>query len=302
MLTSQAGAETPSSTAAEAAARPQVSLLLCTLGRTEPLARALAHFARQTSRAFEIVVVDQNPPGHLDATLQAYRTQLSIAHVRSTPGLSHARNVGLAACRGDIIGFPDDDCWYPPELIATIVARFASHPDWDILMGRTLDADGRESLGRFLSGDGTIDKNNLWFTGNSNTLFVRAAAAHAIGGFDETLGVGASTVFKSGEETDFVLRILARNARAIFQHDLIVHHDQVGDNAGAAGWKRAKAYAPGFGRVLRLHDYGIAYVTLRVLRTLASAGIALLRGDMGEVRYKLLWARGTVEGYRAPIA
>ena len=148
--------------------------------------------------------------------------------------------------------------------------------------------------------DQAVTKESLWFAGNSNTLFVRASAARAVGGFDETLGVGADTRFKSGEETDFVLRILARGDDVRFKHALVVHHDQVGDNAGAAGLRRAKAYAPGFGRVLRLHRYGVRYLALRVARTLASAAVAAVRGDRGEVRYKLAWARGTVQGFLAP--
>ena len=281
--------------------RPDISLLLCTLGRTAPLLRALTHLAAQTSGAFEVVLVDQNAPGHLDAIIRQFETAVRLVHVRSAPGLSRARNAGLAVCRGPIIGFPDDDCWYLPPLVADVAARFAAHPDWAVLMGRTLDANGCESLGRFLACDQVIDKRNLWFAGNSNTLFVRAEAARVVGGFDETLGVGAPTAFKSGEETDFVLRILNTNAKAMFQHDLVVHHDQVGDNAGAAGLRRAKAYAPGFGRVLRLHRYGFRYVASRLLRTLAGGALALGRGDLGALRYKLHWARGTLAGYRAPL-
>lgn len=280
-------------------ASPTLSLLLCTLGRTEPLVRSLAHLREQTCRSFEIVVVDQNAPGHLAPVLAAF-ADLPIRHVTTTPGLSRARNVGLAACRGTLIAFPDDDCWYPPTLVADVIARFAAAPEAAVLLGRTLDAHGRESLGRFLARDAAVDARNVWFAGNSNSLFVRGDAARAVGGFDETLGVGAATRFKSGEETDFVLRLLRRGYNAIYRHDLVVHHEQVGDGFGAAGLRRAAAYAPGFGRVLRLHRYGLLYLTARVLRTLASAALAAVRGRTGETRYKLIWARGTLDGYLAP--
>jgi glycosyltransferase involved in cell wall biosynthesis len=275
---------------------PAVSLLLCTVGRTEPLLRVLQSLKQQTFKDFEVVVVDQNPPGVLDPILSQFTPALRIVHCQAPRGLSRARNVGLAQCRGTFLAFPDDDCWYPEDLVARVVALFAASPDVDIHAGRTLDAEGQASLGLFLDQDAPITKQNIWFAGNSNSLFVRTAAARRINGFDEGLGVGAATKFKSGEETDFVLRLLERGAKGRFHHDLFVHHDQVLDDEAAA-LRRAAAYAPGFGRVLRLHRYGLAYLGQRLARTLARACLAFVQGDLATARYKLVWAKGTASGY-----
>src|SRR5262249_2604201 len=95
-----------------------VSLVTCTLGdRKERLARLLQSLAPQGFRAFELIVVDQNPPGYIDEILQTCGAGLRIKHVRSAPGLSAARNVGLAQANGQIVGFPDDDCWYLPDTL-----------------------------------------------------------------------------------------------------------------------------------------------------------------------------------------
>jgi glycosyltransferase involved in cell wall biosynthesis len=285
-----------SDAAVEGRTAPLVSLLLCTIGRTEPLLRMLQSLERQTCKNFEVLVVDQNPPGVLDPFLGQFERSLAIVHCRSPRGLSLARNVGLARCRGSLLAFPDDDCWYPEDLIARIVAIFEADPDVDIHTGRTLDADGQASLGLFLTRDAPIDKGNIWFAGNSNSLFVRTLAARRVKGFDESLGVGAATKFKSGEETDFVLRMIENGAKALFHHDLYVHHAQVLDNEAQA-LRRAEAYAPGFGRVLRLHRYGLIYLGKRLARTLARACIALTKGDLATARYKLIWAKGTASGY-----
>ncbi|MCB1540967.1 MAG: glycosyltransferase family 2 protein [Rhodoblastus sp.] len=281
-------------------AAPRLSLLCCTVGRTEKLGRLLASLARQTFRDFELVVVDQNEPGALDPVLAPYLEQLDIRHVRSARGLSRARNVGLTHCRATIVAFPDDDCWYPDALAEHIVALFDADMDAGVITGRTVDAAGADSLGLFLDADAAITKSNIWLIGNSNSLFIRTEIARRIGGFDESLGVGASTPFKSGEETDFLLRALATGARGFYRRDLLVHHDQA-PVGGAGGVARAQDYARGFGRVLRLHAYGAPYLAMRVIRTSARAALALATGDMATARYKALWALGTFKGFIAPL-
>jgi glycosyltransferase involved in cell wall biosynthesis len=257
----------------------------------------LGSLTAQTFTDFEIVVVDQNPPGVLEPVLAQFAGRLRIVHCHAPPGLSRARNVGLAQCRGTVLGFPDDDCWYPPDLVARLIALFAAAPEIDVHTGRTCDGEGRDSLGVFLAArDAAITRHNIWLAGNSNSLFVRTAAARRVAGFDESLGVGAATRFKSGEETDFLLRLLASGVKAQFHRDLVVHHDQVLDD-DAAALRRAAAYAPGFGRVLRLHRYGLAYLGQRLARTLGRACLALLQGDLATAKYKFTWARGTAEGY-----
>ena len=282
----------------EPLAPPQLSLLVCTRGRSAQLARLFASLESQSLRDFEVVLVDQNEPGVLDDIVARHRGRLRIDHVRSLPGLSRARNVGLARCRAPLVAFPDDDCWYRPALVEEVVRLFAQHPEADALMGRTIDAQGRESLGAFLKSDQAIGRRNVWSAGNSNTLFVRRTAAEAVGGFDETLGVGAATPFRSGEETDFLLRILRQDRAVIFRHALTVHHDQVG-NQGRH--KRASDYARGFGRVLRLHRYGLPYLGLRLARFTASGARALLRGDARTALDKALWAVGTAAGFFAAL-
>lgn len=278
---------------------PAFSLLCATVGRTDKLGRMLDALAAQTHRDFELIVVDQNPPGVLDPILAAYADRIAIVHVRSERGLSKARNVGLKACRGALIGFPDDDCWYPRDLVARLIALFTADPTVDVLTGRTTDAAGADSLGLFLGADAPISRSNIWMVGNSNSLFLRADAARKAGGFDETLGVGATTPFKSGEETDFLLRVLAAGAKGRYRRDIVVHHDQA-PVGGAGGVARAQDYAQGFGRVLRLHGFGAPYAAVRVARSSARALLSAATGDLATARYKALWALGTLKGFCAP--
>ena len=45
---------------------------------------------------------------------------LRLELVESARGLSRARNAGLRMIAGDIVSFPDDDCWYPPDLLQRV--------------------------------------------------------------------------------------------------------------------------------------------------------------------------------------
>ncbi len=121
-----------------------ISLVVCTLGRKEPLRRLLNSLAGQTYRPFEIIVVDQNAHDYLDAVLDDFPS-LPIIRVRSEKGLSRGRNAGLGRTCGTIIGFPDDDCWYDANVLQSVAKFFAARPETDLLSGRTLDAQGRQS-------------------------------------------------------------------------------------------------------------------------------------------------------------
>lgn len=120
-----------------------ISLVVATINRTVELERFLASLDTQTYRNFEVIVIDQNPDDRLVPVLCRH-AGLAISHLRSGRGLSKARNVGLRATKGEIIAIPDDDCWYPPQLLSTVAAWFASRSQTDLLLGITRNADGVE--------------------------------------------------------------------------------------------------------------------------------------------------------------
>ena len=277
-----------------------ISLIVCTLGRRDPLARLLASLRQQVYPAFEVVVIDQNEGDYLGSVLAEHHGAIDIRHVRSPRGLSRARNVGLRNARGAILGFPDDDCWYDTNVAAWVARAFAERRI-DLLTGRTVDRAGNESVSRHRQASGLITRSNVFVSGNSNTLFVRQQVAIHVGGFDETLGVGASTPFQSGEETDFILRCIDKKFVAQYDSEFVVRHDQ-SEGASDSQVKRARTYSPGFGRLLRTHRYGVGYVGARVGRTMGRSLLCAITGDVAGARQRVAWAHGTLLGYLAPTA
>jgi len=273
---------------------PVLSLVVATLGRRDELARLLASLAAQTEAGFEVLVVDQNDPGFLDGLLAGYATRLELVHLRSGRGLSRARNVGIRAARGALLAFPDDDCWYDPGVVAEVITRFAAAPDVGGLTGVTRDGQGNLSIGRFDEHGGAVTRDTVWRRGNSNSIFVRRSIADLVGGFDETLGVGASTPWQSSEESDFLLRALASGARLRFDPDLVVRHPQAAVD-GAAARRRAVPYGRGFMRVLLLHRYGLATRAHAVLKPLAGSLVYAATGRVGRARLSFWSAWGRLD-------
>jgi glycosyltransferase involved in cell wall biosynthesis len=277
---------------------PEVSLVVSTLGRTREIERLLASLRAQTFKDFEVIVVNQNSDGRLDCVLSQHRSSLNLLEAKSARGLSLGRNTGIALVSGNIVAFPDDDCWYPPDLLNRVVATFHADQRLDLLSGRTADRENIPSLGVFHPTRRRIERGNVWRAGNSNTIFAKTSDERPLH-FDETLGVGAKSKFQSGEETDLLLRLLSQGARMLFDPDFVIHHDQVDVRDPDAGLRRAHAYAPGQGRVLRLSRYNHVQVLWFTARPLVRAGLAFLTGDIPLARYKMAWVSGVLAGYFA---
>lgn len=211
----------------------KLSLVLATYGRTDELIRCLASLSAQVDRNFDVLVMDQNPHDRLVGTSARFLSEgLSIRHKRlPKPGLSEARNQGLRIATGDVIGFPDDDCWYEPQTVARIRQAFESDDslsgvvaDW---VEQTVGGDNAHvSAERILSLD-------AWrrFRGgaaSSISLFLKRSLLLELGGFDDRLGVGKW--YGAAEETDLILRALATGARIRRVADARVHHAYAGAN------------------------------------------------------------------------
>ena len=276
----------------------KVSLVMGTLGaRTDQLTVFLNSLASGTHRNIELVVVDQSQENNLLSGLLSEHWPFPVLHLRSRPGLSRARNVGLAQVTGDIVAFPDDDSWYPETLLSSVVERFGSDPSLGGLAGRPVDAEGHSSFPRWDLRPGKIDRFNVWRRCNSNALFLSRAAVGRVGGFDESLGVGSSTPWGAAEDIDYPLRVLAAGGTLHYDPTLLVHHPRTTPSFDSASVARAESYGRGMGRVLRKHGYPWWFVFYQGARPLGGAVISAATGRLAKARYhRAIW-RGRREGW-----
>jgi glycosyltransferase involved in cell wall biosynthesis len=276
----------------------KVSLILATKDRVAEVQRFLQSLADQEHKDLELVVVDQNKDRRLEPVVTAAKKEFSIIHLQSTPGLSHARNVGLAAATGDIISFPDDDCWYSKGLLARVVSVFQTSGSIDGVTGRSEDGDGAASGGNFSRAQGRVGLGNVWKRGISYTIFLRSPVCAAVGSFDEELGVGANTPFGSGEETDYLIRTIKLGFNLQYLPDLVVFHpNPVLYNENHR--RKAFRYGVGMGRVLIKHRYTLAFNAYTILRPLGGALLSLIQLRTNKASYHLAIARGRICGLRS---
>jgi glycosyltransferase involved in cell wall biosynthesis len=167
----------------------------------------------------EIVVVD-NASSDDTATvvLQCAQHDPRIRLVRAPAGRgpSYARNIGVAAARGELIVCCDADDVVGVDWLPTMVKALREH----LYVGGPLEVNrlnpmwladarghwGTNAPGRF---------GNVNFAHGCN-LGIHRDALRAVGGFDERL--------RAGEEIDLALRLASRDIELYFVPDALVHY------------------------------------------------------------------------------
>lgn len=274
-----------------------ISLVLATVERTEALGAFLESVEQQSFRSVEVIVIDQNSDDRVGCLLKERDWSLNIVHTKSERGLSRARNHGLKLVRGSIVAFPDDDCVYPATLLDRVARRFEEPPSIDILCGcvrSTLDA---AHVWRFDRKRGPISPSNVWRRSASASMFISMKLVNGLGGFDESLGLGAGSPWAAGEETDYLLRGLGRGGVAEYDPAIVVLHPPPIERWDARSAQRGYSYGCGIGKVLRRHWHGDPRVLIHFVRPLVGLGLALLRGNRGKTRYYWAVARGRIRGF-----
>lgn len=274
------------------------SLLLATLNRTVEMRPLLDSLAAQTWRDFELVVIDQNADSRLEEILLPYRHRFEIRHLRSARGHSRALNFGLIHAAGDLVAFPDDDCWYDPGTLARVAAYFHSHPESSGLTGREVVAPEFTTGSRWDWRTGPINRTNIWQRAITFTIFVRRRAAVEYA-FDETLGIGAGTQWGAGEETDYLLQLLNGGHRIEYDPTLTVWHQGRTGRFTAEVYNKANHYARGIGRVLRINRFPLHLVAYHLIRPFGGTVLALARGRVRQSLYHWAILRGRAAGWAA---
>ena len=100
----------------------KVSLIMPTINVTTELDLFLKSLKAQTYKDFELIVVDQNEGNEVFEIVKDYEEDFKIKYVKSDEkGLSLNRNRGLILMKGEIVGFPDDDCEYSSDTLEKVV-------------------------------------------------------------------------------------------------------------------------------------------------------------------------------------
>lgn len=269
-------------------------MIVATLNRTDDVERLLASLDQQTYRDLEVLVVDQNADDRLAPILNSH-PKLVIHHLHSPRGLSRARNAALLLAKGDFICFPDDDCWYPREVLAAVIAWFGAHAEFGALFACLRDADNKPVGPKWPQEACVCTKDNVWDIGVSASAFLRRDIVRVVGPFDENIGIGCESMYQSGEESDYFLRMLEQGSQMWFEPALTVCHPSL--HTVDRLRRKSFTYALGSGYVRRVHEYSWLDFGQVVIRSLGGAALSLLKADFENVQIYVLRAAGQLRGY-----
>ena len=262
--------------ATEPVARPPVAVVVCTRDRPAELAGALAAITAVLGAHDVLVVVDSASVDGGAVARAAGAHGATVVRV-DQPGLSRARNAGVAAATAPVVAFTDDDCRPRARWLDALAVPFVDGAVGAVTGAVVAeDAGGVEvttmsaSMPRRVTG--WHDPMDLVHGAN---MAFRRATLDAVGPFDELLGAGGR--FRAGEDHDMVLRVLVGGWAVVHEPAAAIAHRQ---------WRSRR-------EVLRLEfGYGIGSgaFAAKVLRLDRAAGRRLLR--------RRLWGNGVAQAVR----
>jgi glycosyltransferase involved in cell wall biosynthesis len=174
---------------------PAISVIMPCLNSAQHIGGSIASALGQTARDIELIVVDN---GSSDGTLSIVRKiRDSRIRILRQPqrGVSAARNMGIAAARGEFVAFLDSDDTWRPDCLLKLRARLFESPDavlaycgWQNVglpgaRGEPFVPPEYETLGKRVA----LFADCRW---PIHAALVRQKALMAVGGFDTSLTVG----------------------------------------------------------------------------------------------------------------
>jgi GT2 family glycosyltransferase len=301
-----------------------VTVIVCTRDRTEGLRESLRSIQQVSYQPLEILVVDNAPT--TDDTRELVtamaKNDARLHYTREPdPGLSRARNHGMARAQYDLVCFTDDDTRVDPGWLSAVAAGFAADPETVCVTGlvasSSLDTgaerffDSRYSWGEAFEPrryDLTTHRHSSALYPYSAGVFgtganfaIRRGAVTDLGGFDPILGAGGPG--RGGEDLDIFLRIILAGGRICYLPSSLVWHQHRSD-MDALG-EQIYSYGYGLGAYLAKHLINGLMPAVLLRRGLRQAGVVLGRtrqasraGQMrvGGRRLALTEARGVLAG------
>jgi GT2 family glycosyltransferase len=262
---------------------PGISVVVCTRNRPEQLRSCLTALQKVAYEPVEILVVDNAPTGTETWSLVMEFAQSDSRFQYTTeplPGLSRARNHGLANAKFDLVAFTDDDITVDPGWPAALAAGFRSDPRAVCVTGVVVPSalntgaeryfDSRYAWGeafeaqRYDMGAHRHPSRLYPFTagifGTGANFAVKRQVVAGLGGFDCLLGAGG--VGRGGEDLDMFLRLILAGGRICYVPSALVWHQHRSDTGALA--EQIYSYGHGLGAYLAKHllnrDFSVSFL------------------------------------------
>ena len=295
--------------------RRSVSVVVCTRDRLETLAALLDALGRLEPAPDEVVVVDNAPPAGRDC--RALVEGVGAVYVREeAAGLNNARRAGVAASRGELIAFTDDDCVPPPTWLAALDELFDDENAGAVTgpaFPLRLDTPSRVRFEEVASFDRGLVRRELDWTvlspaqatmaGAGANMILRRALLDELGDvFPPELDAGTPTC--SGGDMYALFKVLAAGRRVTYDPRVFTYHLHRSDPA--ALHRAIQGYGVGLSAVATKllteeRELGALKVWSWLARQYVHAVMLGLSGRAGPTDVRVAWnyLRGGLEGPRA---
>ncbi|MFD9002905.1 glycosyltransferase family 2 protein [Streptomyces sp. NPDC059582] len=252
---------------------PDISVVICvyTEDRWEDILAAVASVRAQSRPALETLLVVDHNAALLDRLTKEYKEYREAGEVQvlanaGPRGLSAGRNTGIAASRGEVVAFLDDDAVAERDWLRRFAEGYAD-PRVMAVGGRTVPiwASGRRPawfpeefdwvVGCTYRGlpPGRVRVRNV-LGGNAS---FRRTAFDAAGGFATGIGRDGDRRPLGCEETELCIRLTrARPDAVLLIDDRAVIHHRVPEAREHFGYFRTRAYAEGLSKALVARSVG----------------------------------------------
>uniref|UniRef100_A0A5Q5CDF7 Glycosyl transferase, family 2 n=1 Tax=Mycobacterium sp. (strain JLS) TaxID=164757 RepID=A0A5Q5CDF7_MYCSJ len=283
---------------ASADADPVLSLVCTTVGRPEALRRLAASVAAsEMAERVEFVLVDQSVDQSCTQVIRAMNLPGPVHVTTSGRGASAGRNAGTPLATAPIVGYPDDNCWYPPRTLRAVVETLAEHPELSGVGGIQVTDDGRPSMLRWRDRPDVITRRNFMHTSICSTVFLRRTALPSAAPFDEWIGTGSPGLRGAGEESDLLLRVIAAGHTLGYRPELRIFQDDHRDEPTEAFIEKMHKYGVGNGHLWRRHRLAPHRLAYYSARKLVGAGLHTVRREPVLARADLAFLSGQLRGW-----
>lgn len=198
---------------------PFVSVIVCSYNGGRTLARCLESLGKINYPNYEVILVDD---GSTDNTSEIAAQFPNVRYIRQhNHGLSHARNTGAAAAKGDVFAYTDSDCMADPDWLYYLIGTLTSG-DYAGVGGPNVSPPARNAVQAVVAA-APGGPSHVLLTDTvaehipgCNMAFYRWAFEN-IGGFDPEYR-------KAGDDVDFCWRLQQAGGVIAFSPTAIVWH------------------------------------------------------------------------------
>ena len=229
-----------------------ITVVVCTRNRALELRDCLRRLQLLDHAGLDVVIVDNAPADDLSrlAFVDEVGDDPRFRYVREPrPGLSCARNRGLAEATGEYIAYTDDDVRVDANWATALLRGFTRNSAVGCVTGLVCTASLTTAAEHYFDGKVSwsarcdravynLDSPNMdalypyaaGLFGTGASMAFRTAALRALGGFDEALGAGTRTA--GGEDLDIFVRIIRAGMSIAYEPASVAWHTHRADFEG----------------------------------------------------------------------